>query len=158
LSQTIGVTSRLGVEQRPALEQLLFFNANQHRVRHGIEESIETYGLPQIYEHQGALRVSLASAEVQNLFAVTDEGRPVGVALFRREAPDRFLVLHVGIEPLPSRPTGANTPVLFKLIHEIRRAARRTRGIDRIEYAYWRGDSRRSTKLVLSARHTISSF
>jgi hypothetical protein len=29
-----------------------------------------------------------------------------------------------------------NTPVLLKLMYEIRRAARRTRGVDRIELVY----------------------
>jgi hypothetical protein len=160
LNQTIGVTSKLPIDQRPALEQLLFFNANQHRVRDGIEESIETYGIPQIQEHDGALRIHVESVdEVQNLFAVTDAGRPVGVALFMRPSADRFVILHVGVEPPPGKVSGANTPVLFKLLHEIRRAARLTRGVDRIEYVYRRGDdSRRSAKLVLSTRHTISSY
>jgi hypothetical protein len=40
----------LAAEQRPALEQLLFFNINQHRVRLGIQQSIETYGVPEIHE------------------------------------------------------------------------------------------------------------
>jgi len=57
LSGSIGITSKLPVDQRVALEQLLFFNVNQHRVRVGIQQSIETYGVPEIYEHEGGLRV-----------------------------------------------------------------------------------------------------
>jgi hypothetical protein len=36
LSASIGITSKLAAEQRPALEQLLFFNVNQHRVDPGL--------------------------------------------------------------------------------------------------------------------------
>jgi hypothetical protein len=152
LNQGIAVISKLNVEQRPALEQLLFFNVNQHRVRNGIEDSIRTYGMPQICEREGSLRIDFAAVgDVQNLFAVNTDGRPIGVALFMRAGEDRFVVIHVGVEPPPGKQSGANPPVLFKLMHAVRRAARRTRGIQRIEYAYRRGDSR-SIKLVLAPR------
>ena len=63
------------VDQRNALEQLLFFNVNQHRVRVGIQQSIDTYGVPEIYEEEGSLRVRVGDvAGVQTLFAVSDMG------------------------------------------------------------------------------------
>jgi hypothetical protein len=137
LSGTIGITSKLPVEQRTALEQLLFFNVNQHRVRLGIQQSIDTYGVPEIYEHDGGLRVRVGDvAGVQTLFAVSDTGRPLGVAVFVRSAHERFAVLHLGVEPRLGATPELNTRVLLKLMHEIRRAARRTRGVDRIELVY----------------------
>ena len=137
MSGSIGITSKLPVDQRTALEQLLFFNVNQHRVRVGIQQSIETYGVPEIYEQDGGLRVSVGDiAEVQTLFAVSDSGRPLGVAVFVRSAHERFAVLHLGIEPRLSMTPEMNTRVLLKLMHEIRSAARRTRGVDRIELVY----------------------
>ncbi len=73
LTGSIGITSKLPVEQRTALEQLLFFNVNQHRVRLGIQQSIETYGVPEIYQQDGGLRVRVGDiAGVQTLFAVSD--------------------------------------------------------------------------------------
>ena len=57
LSDSISITSKLPLEQRVALEQLLFFNVNQHRVRLGIQQSIETYGAPEIFEQDGGLRI-----------------------------------------------------------------------------------------------------
>ena len=100
MSETIGITCKLPVEQRVALEQLLFFNVNQHRVRLGIQQSIETYGVPEIFEQDGGLRVRVGDIEgVQTLFAVSDIGRPLGVAVFVRLARDRFVVLHLGVEP-----------------------------------------------------------
>jgi hypothetical protein len=137
LNDSIDITSKLAVEQRAALEHLLFFNVNQHRVRLGIQQSIETYGVPEIYEHEGDLRVRVGDIDgVQTLFAVSEAGRLLGVAVFVRIAHERFVVLHLGVEPRLRRTMDVNTPVLLKLMYEIRRAARRTRGVDRIELVY----------------------
>jgi hypothetical protein len=137
LTGSIGVTSRLPVDQRAALEQLLFFNVNQHRVRIGIQQSIETYGVPEIYEQDGGLRIRVGDiADVQTLFAVSDFGVLLGVAVFVRSAHERFAVLHLGVEPRLSATPEVNTRVLLKLMHEIRSAARRTHGVDRIELVY----------------------
>lgn len=137
LSDWIGITSKLALDQRPALEQLLFFNANQHRVRLGIQQSIATYGIPEIVEDNGSLRIRVGDiAGVQTLFAVSETGHPFGVAVFVRLAEERFVVLHLGVEPRLGPSPDVNTPVLLKLMHEIRSAARRTRGVDRIELVY----------------------
>jgi hypothetical protein len=137
LGASIGITSKLAAEQRPALEQLLFFNVNQHRVRVGIQQSIDTYGVPEIYEQDGGLRVRVGDIEgVQTLFAISDEGRPVGVAVFVRSAHERFAVLHLGVDPSLSLMSDQSTRVLLKLMHEIRSTARRTRGVDCIELVY----------------------
>jgi len=137
LSDSIGITSKLAADQRTALEHLLFFNVNQHRVRLGIQQSIETYGVPEIYEQDGGLRVRVGDIDgVQTLFAVSAAGRPLGVAVFVRLAHERFVVLHLGVEPRLRSTMDVNTPVLLKLMHEIRSTARRTRGVDRIELVY----------------------
>jgi hypothetical protein len=137
LSGSIGITSKLAADQRTALEQLLFFNVNQHRVRVGIQQSIETYGVPEIYEHDGGLRVRVGDiAGVQTLFAISEFGRPLGVAVFVRSAHERFAVLHLGVDPRLSSTPEVNTRVLLKLMHEIRSAARRTHGVERIELVY----------------------
>src|SRR5271170_8473992 len=132
LGASIGITSKLAADQRSALEQLLFFNVNQHRVRVGIQQSIDTYGVPEIYEHDGGLRVRVGDvAGVQTLFAVSEEGRPLGVAVFVRSAHERFAVLHLGVDPGLSATPDVNTRVLLKLMHEIRSTARRTRSEER---------------------------
>lgn len=149
LNDPISITSKLGVEQRNALEQLLFFNVNQHRVRHAIQHSIETYGVPEIYEQEGGLRIRVGDIDgVQSLFAVTAQGSPVGVAVFVRVAQDRFVVLHLVVEPRNEFGEISNTPVLLKLMHEIRSAARRTRGVDRIELVYKRRPAKVSNGLM----------
>jgi hypothetical protein len=137
LGASISITSKLASQQRPALEQLLFFNVNQHRVRTGIQQSIDTYGVPEIYEEDGGLRVRVGDIEgVQTLFAVSEEGKPMGVAVFVRSAHERFAVLHLGVDSKPALTADLSTRVLLKLMHEIRSTARRTRGVDRIELVY----------------------
>jgi hypothetical protein len=42
----------------------------------------------------------------------------------------------LGVEPRLAATPDINTRVLLKLMHEIRSAARRTRGVDRIELPY----------------------
>jgi hypothetical protein len=135
LNDSVSITSKLAANQRAALEQVLFFNENQYRVRDGIEQSIATYGVPEIYEQDGHLRIRVGTTEgVQSLFAVSADGAPLGVAVFVRVAEDRFVILHLGV----AAPAGdrANSLILIKLMHEIRGAARRTRGVDRIELVY----------------------
>jgi hypothetical protein len=137
LSETIDITGRLPVDQRAALEQLLFFNVNQHRVRVGIQQSIETYGVPEICEHDGGLAVRVGDIDgVRTLFALSEAGRLLGVAVFVRLAEERFVVLHLCVLPRFATNVEVNTRVLMKLMHEIRGAARRTQGVDRIELVY----------------------
>ena len=137
MSSAIWITSKLPPAQRGALEQLVFFNANQHRVRPGIEQSIRAYGAPEIYEHEGYLRVRVGIVkDVQTLFAIDELGAPVGVAVFVRQEQARFVVLHVVVQPRTDLPTGLGHPVLLRLMHEIRRAARITRGVHSIELPY----------------------
>ncbi len=136
MSDTINITSRLAADQRAALEQLVFFNVNQHRVRVGIQQSIATYGAPEILEEGGWLRIRVGDLEGQTLFAVSAAGRPLGVAVFARLVRERFVVLHLGVEPRPRARVEANPTVLLRLMHEIRAAARRTRGVDRIDVVY----------------------
>jgi hypothetical protein len=136
LGESIAIKCKLPLDQRTALEQLVFFNVNQHRVRTGIQQSIEAYGAPEICEHEGGLTIRVGDIEgVQTLFAVSHDDRPLGVAVFVRLAHDRFVVLHLGVQH-PYRLPEVNTRVLLKLMHEIRRAARRTHGVDRIELVY----------------------
>jgi hypothetical protein len=136
-THAITITSRLAANQRLRLEQLLFFNANQYRVRDGIEESIAVYGAPEIIEQDGWLRICVGQlADVQCLFAVTPGGRPLGLAVYLRKETQRFVVLHLGVAS--SADGLVNTQILMKLMHGIRSAAKRTRGVDRIELAYRR--------------------
>jgi hypothetical protein len=56
--------------------------------------------------------------------------------VFVRAAHERFVVLHLVVAPRDAAGEETNSPVLLKLMHGIRSAARRTRGVDRIELVY----------------------
>jgi hypothetical protein len=137
----ITVTSRLPAQMRADLEALLFFNARQHRMRHEIEATIERYGMPEIVEHGGALRVRVAGLpEVQSLFAVAavnGEARPVGAVVYVRDAFERLTIVHIGVaEEYATGGPHASERVLLRLLQEIRRVARRTSGVRHVEVAY----------------------
>ena len=131
------ITPTLRANQRVALEHLLFFNVNQHRVLPGIQHSIASYGMPEIFEHQGTLRIRVGNLEnVQTLFAVSELGPPLGVAVFVHLPHERFVVLHLVVEPRLRSSSDVDTPVLLELMREIRSAARRTRSTERVELVY----------------------
>lgn len=136
-SNSFTLRASLGVEQRAALEQLFFFNVNQHRVLPGIQQSIASFGVPEVVESHGCLRIRVGDLEdVQNLFAVSEHGTPLGVAVFLHVPHQRFVVLHLVVEPRLRSTTDVNTPVLLELMREIRSTARSARGVDRVEMVY----------------------
>lgn len=147
MTHRITVSSRLPAWMRGDLETLLFFNSRQHRVRQEIEQTIERFGAPEIVEHDGWLRVRVAGlAEVQSLFAVQEENgraRPVGAVIYVRETFERITVVHVGVaDDYAIGGRHASERVLPRLMQEIRRIARRTAGIERVELAYTNGRGR----------------
>jgi hypothetical protein len=139
MGQTFTLAPTVAANQRAALEHLLYFNVNQERVRLGIQKSIERYGVPEILEKEGRLSVRVGTTEgTQTVFAVSEFGHPLGVAVFTRLPPGRVVVLHVGVLPRLRSTSEVNAQVLLELIHEVQRVARAVEGVDRIEVVYSR--------------------
>jgi|SRR5581483_9114679 len=137
MGQTFTFAATLASNQRGALEHLLYFNVNQQRVRLGIQKSIESYGVPEIVEKDGRLSIRVGSLEcIETLFAVSEFGHPLGVAIFAQSTPERVLVLHLGVLPRLRSASEVNTQVLLDLVHEVHRLARCREGVDRIEVVY----------------------
>ena len=141
MAYTIGLKSRLPATMRGQLEALLFFNAGQHRMRQEIEATIERYGIPELIDDNGWLRVQVAGIpEVQTLYAVHDEdgrSRPVGVIVYVRDSFERITVLHVGVaDDYAFGGRYGRERVLQRLLQQIRQVARRTSGIRHVEVAY----------------------
>ena len=150
MAHTIVVSSRLPAAMRGQLEAILFFNAGQHRVRHEIETTIERFGIPELIEQDGWLRVQVASVpEVQTLFALHEDGgraRPVGAVIYLRDTFERITVVHNGVaDDYAAGGRYAAERVLARLMQEIRRVARRTSGIRQVELAYRRTRLREAT-------------
>ena len=138
MSDKIRLTSRLPAANRDALEALLFFNVRQHALRQQIEATIERFGIPEIIEQDGWLRVSVAGLpDVQCLYAVRGErDEPEGAVIYTRDAVDRIMVVHLSVASDASlNLAGGGRVVLYRLLAQIRRVARCTTGVRHVEVA-----------------------
>lgn len=140
----LAVTSQIDARWHPVLERLLFFNDQQHTVRAHVAAAIDQYGALQILEEKGTLRLRLERLpDAQTLYCVLPEGRPVVCIVYSRDAADRFLVLHVAVEPaFSARGQLADGDVLLRMVGAVRAAARRTRGVERVDLLYAMGRMR----------------
>jgi hypothetical protein len=138
------VTSQIDARWHAVLERLLFFNGQQHTVRARVAAAIEKYGALQISEDRGSLRLRLERLpEAQTLYCVLPDGRPIGCIVYSRDSADRFLVLHVAVEPaFSARGRLADGDVLLRMVGAVRAAARRTRGVQRVDLLYAAGRMR----------------
>ncbi len=135
----VSFTSRIAVEHRVTLEQLLFFNACQSRVASGIVDAIDKYGPPEIHDDNGWLRVKVAGLpEVQSLFVVDNAtGLPIGVAVYTRADLEHITVLHVGLaEEFCAGGERESLNLLLRLMKEIRRSSKRMKGVRRLSVHY----------------------
>src|SRR5665213_2093758 len=137
MGESFKICSTLPTRQKAALEHLLYFNVNQERMRPAIQKSIDSYGVPEILDKNGTLSIRVGSIqEVQTLFAVSEYGHPMGVAIFVRSDPERVVVLHLGVLPRLRSNSDVNAQVLLELVHEIHNAAKQMKGVDRVEVVY----------------------
>jgi hypothetical protein len=139
MGESIAFGSRVRREHRRALERLLFFNACQSRVLHGIVAAIERYGPPEIVAEGEFLRVRVGKQpDVQTLFAIdAASGRPIGVAVYLRADLEHVTVLHLGIsEEYCAGGPRAATKLPLRLIRELRRSSRRLKGVRRLHVVY----------------------
>jgi hypothetical protein len=133
-------SSRVPSQCRSALEDLLFFNPQQHRVREGILESLEQFGHPRLEETADGLSVRVGNHEAQTLFAFDRDRRgmdPVGVVVFLRTTPTDLAIMHVAVQPdysLQGRHGGVGLGLT--LIEKVKEIAARIVGIKRIVFFY----------------------
>ncbi|PZN34342.1 MAG: hypothetical protein DIU71_02765 [Proteobacteria bacterium] len=145
MTERIHFQSHVPKRQRRALEALVFFNSCQSRVSECIAEAVERFGAPEIVADGERLRLQVgALPDVQNLFAVeAATGRPVGVAVYIRPDLEHITVLHLGVAAeYASGGPRAGEHLLLRLLREVRRCARRVKGIRSLELYYVKGKSR----------------
>ncbi len=135
------ITSRLGVEYHDDLEDLLFFNPCQSRVRSRIAQAVEQFGLPAIREDGDLLRIELEHlGECQTLYAIDeqDEGEVLaGVIVFFRVPEDTLLLLHVAIGSDYAAGGDRSTEQLsLQLIRVLENVASCIRGVRRVAFQY----------------------
>lgn len=133
-------SSRVPKECRAALQELMFFNPSQHKVREGILDSLTRFGHPRLEETAAGLAVRVGDHEAQTLFAF-DRDRPgndpVGVVVFLRTSPAEIAIMHVAVDQsyaLQRRKPGAGLGVT--LVEKVKEIASRIVGIQRIVFFY----------------------
>lgn len=133
-------SSRVPNECRAALEDLLFFNPQQYRVREGILNALEEFGHPRLEETVKGLAVRVGNHEAQTLFAYDRDrpsGNPIGIVVFLRTAPTDIAIMHVAVHPdyaLQGRSGGVGLGVV--LVEKVKEIAARIVGIERIVFFY----------------------
>jgi hypothetical protein len=136
----LSFSSRAPRECRAALEELLFFNPRQNRVREGIISSLERFGHPRLEETADGLCVRIGEQEAQTLFAYDRDRRgnePVGVVAFLRTGPSEVAIMHVAVHPdyaLQGRDAGIGLGVT--LVEKVKEIAARIVGVQRIVFFY----------------------
>lgn len=135
-------SSRAPRECRSALEELLFFNPRQSRVREGIINSLQRFGHPRLEETADGLSVRIGEQEAQTLFAYDQDrhgNEPVGVVAFLRTTPTEVAIMHVAVHPdyaLQGQDAGIGLGVT--LVEKVKEIAARIVGVQRIIFFYRR--------------------
>ncbi len=133
-------SSKAPKESREELEELLFFNPRQFRVRSGILDSLRQFGHPRLEDVVDGLAVRVGDHEAQTLFAFDQDRRGgglVGVVVFLRTAPADIAIMHVAVHPdyaLQGRHGGTGLGVA--LVEQVKAIASRIVGVKRIVFVY----------------------
>ncbi len=132
--------SKAPQKSRAALEELLYFNPRQHRVREGIINSLEHFGHPQLEESAGGISICVGEHTPQTLFAFDRDkpsGDPIGVVVFMRTSPADMAIMHIAVHPdyaLKKSASGVGLGTV--LIEKVREIAARVVGVQRIIFFY----------------------
>ena len=133
-------SSRVPEKYREQLEELLFFNPRQHKVRQGIINSLAKFGHPRVEVTPNGLSVRVGDHEAQTLFAFDRERldpAPIGLVVFLRTSPEEIAIMHVAVDPdyaLQGQRAGVGLGVM--LVEKVKEIASRIVGIRRIVFFY----------------------
>ena len=126
-------TSNLPTRYRRHLEELLFFNPGQERVRAKVADINSRYGAPRIDASNGRLSVVLESSRPpQTLFVLEGEdGREslIGAMVYLRED-DTLSLLHMAVrQDWTGIRADGGAPIVLSMADQLRSIARRVNGI-----------------------------
>jgi len=135
-------SSKVPKKCRSALEDLLFFNPRQYRVREGIVNSLERFGHPRLEETAGVLSVRVGDHEAQTLYAYDQDRRgndPVGVVVFLRTSPAEIAIMHVAVHPnYALQGSRAGVGLGVTMVEKVKEIASRIVGVQKIVFFYRR--------------------
>lgn len=139
-TRRITFTSTLHRAYQHELEQLLYFNDNQAKVRNAILSTMERYGTPRISLPNDQLWVTFDSGmQGQTLFVldqVETNAQLVGVVVYTREN-DTLVVLFIAVRgDFTQRGVHADEMLFFRILDEVRSIAGRVKGIDSVKLLF----------------------
>lgn len=127
---------------RPALEELLFFNPRQFRVREGIINSLQHFGHPRLDDSAEGLTVKVGEVEAQTLFAFRSSTRPtdpIGLVVFLRTSREEIAILHIAVNAEYSlHGSREDLGLGLLLMEKVKEIAARVVGVERIVFFYRR--------------------
>jgi len=133
------LSSTLPLLHRESLEQILFFNPRQTAWRNAIAVALERYGMPEIVSDSSSIKIALGgNQDVQCLFALS--GMPhqpalAGLLIFLRTSREELVVVHIAVSRRLGR-KGRAPAVVRRLLGEVRAAAKRLKGVNRVMLLY----------------------
>jgi len=133
-------SSKVSKQCRSALEELLFFNSRQSRVREGIILSLQQFGHPRLEETADGLSVRVGDRETQTLFACDGDSNdqvPVGLVTFLRTSRTDMAIIHLAVHvdyTFQGRHGGAGLGSV--LVEKVQEIATRIVGIDKLVLVY----------------------
>jgi hypothetical protein len=132
--------SVLPPDQRKALEDLFFFNPEQHLFLPEIEATISLLGPPEIQESSHGLTVQVARyPDAQNLYCFdrkTDE--LLAVMIYFRSELSELEIFHIAINRKPEAPLNA-LAVILECMRVIKGVAKQIQGVKWLTMPYGRG-------------------
>src|SRR5215510_11280598 len=134
-------TSKVSKQSRPALEELMFFNPSQFRVREGIINSLEKFGHPRLEESGDDLVVRVGKSDAQTLFVYDSDSKakdPIGMVAFLRTSPSEIAIMHLAVREeyaLQNRKHG-DLGLGIVLIEKVKEIAARIVGVEKIIFFY----------------------
>ena len=166
---TIVITSRLGEEFREDLEQILFFNPEQHKAIVDIEHCVKHYGVPEITNVNGYLRINLNSYSVAQTLYSIDRGENgdtlAGVIVFVRNTHEDISVLFVAIaKNYILRGSITTARLVWDLVHQIIESAARISGVRNVKLACVSSAGKKRAAITCvpinkrTRKHTVTKF
>ena len=158
---TIVITSRLGEDFREDLEEVLFFNPKQHKAAADIKHCVKHYGVPEITNEHGYLRISLDSYFVaQTLYSIDrteTKDSLAGVIVFVRNNIEDISILYIAIAKNQIlRGPIITARLAWDLVHQVIVSATLIRGVRNVKLAY-AGSATKSRAAITSVpiRHRV---